>query len=690
MRPACARLVLRRSADAAARRPPALAAEVWHWLEVQSGIAAIVAATVDQFVPQMVNFELVGGVDFKKGCYPGQEVVARSQYRGTTEAAHASCSTCDAVAARRARTSSHAADAGQPAGMVVNAAANARRARRQRAGRAQARGARGGGLHLGAADGPRLRAARPALPASARRRRRPETCPSCASCSSTTRPPSSDCRRARAIGRRSSSGSRARHPAWRRACPAPRRQRPTRRRWMETYAWRGDAAMRGAADARSRAAHRRRRRTRVRRAAAGRGLRAGRRSSAADSGTAFAGRRERALASRHLDVGDAGLLELAALRREAGTLVERRAPTLRVQHAPRGRRAGAPRRAARRARRADAAVPRTLAATAMRPILATPGHVLEQPPGGRARGRSGCRPPHARRRRRPSSHSISAGMPCSSTNTSVRMRPAARRSPPSRRAAPPPSASPASKACSRCAAAAAPASRSAPSGSANTYTSSPRHAAALAAEHAGLEDDRRIADARAADADVEQVVVARRAVVFQRRLAHEQVSAERCHRLVVRHRHRPPVAGDRGVDVHQVVAVEDDLLHVHLGPAHAQTIEEAGNLDRVTSVTSVLIHVPAIVPDCVKIHGTDPTTSRKSSLTSARCRCCAEECERIGITQAADRHRRRHERRRPARPRASRHSAPCRTRCTTRHRPTRPKPPCARRPTCFATSIATA
>jgi folate-binding protein YgfZ len=50
---------------------------------VGSGVVRVVAATVEAFVPQMVNFELVGGVDFKKGCYPGQEVVARSQYRGT-------------------------------------------------------------------------------------------------------------------------------------------------------------------------------------------------------------------------------------------------------------------------------------------------------------------------------------------------------------------------------------------------------------------------------------------------------------------------------------------------------------------------------------------------------------------------------------------------------------------------------
>lgn len=57
--------------------------EAWRWLEVHSGVARIVAATAEQFVPQMVNLELVGGVNFQKGCYPGQEIVARSQYRGT-------------------------------------------------------------------------------------------------------------------------------------------------------------------------------------------------------------------------------------------------------------------------------------------------------------------------------------------------------------------------------------------------------------------------------------------------------------------------------------------------------------------------------------------------------------------------------------------------------------------------------
>ncbi len=61
----------------------ALPADLWNWGEVQAGIATITAPIVEAFVPQMLNYESVGGVNFKKGCYPGQEVVARSQFRGT-------------------------------------------------------------------------------------------------------------------------------------------------------------------------------------------------------------------------------------------------------------------------------------------------------------------------------------------------------------------------------------------------------------------------------------------------------------------------------------------------------------------------------------------------------------------------------------------------------------------------------
>lgn len=64
---------------AGAELPP----ETWRWSEVLSGVPLLSQPVFEAFVPQMLNYESVGGVNFKKGCYPGQEVVARSQFRGT-------------------------------------------------------------------------------------------------------------------------------------------------------------------------------------------------------------------------------------------------------------------------------------------------------------------------------------------------------------------------------------------------------------------------------------------------------------------------------------------------------------------------------------------------------------------------------------------------------------------------------
>jgi folate-binding protein YgfZ len=55
---------------------------VFWWTQIDAGIPNVFAATQEKFVPQMINFEVLGGVNFRKGCYPGQEVVARSQYIG--------------------------------------------------------------------------------------------------------------------------------------------------------------------------------------------------------------------------------------------------------------------------------------------------------------------------------------------------------------------------------------------------------------------------------------------------------------------------------------------------------------------------------------------------------------------------------------------------------------------------------
>jgi folate-binding protein YgfZ len=67
---------------AATAKPIGTAA--WRWLEIAAGQPRIVTGTQEAFVPQMVNFEVpaVGGVSFTKGCYPGQEIVARAQYLG--------------------------------------------------------------------------------------------------------------------------------------------------------------------------------------------------------------------------------------------------------------------------------------------------------------------------------------------------------------------------------------------------------------------------------------------------------------------------------------------------------------------------------------------------------------------------------------------------------------------------------
>jgi len=58
-------------------------AEVWSLLDILAGVPEVFTSSVEEFVPQMVNLTALGGVNFKKGCYPGQEIVARMQYLGT-------------------------------------------------------------------------------------------------------------------------------------------------------------------------------------------------------------------------------------------------------------------------------------------------------------------------------------------------------------------------------------------------------------------------------------------------------------------------------------------------------------------------------------------------------------------------------------------------------------------------------
>jgi folate-binding protein YgfZ len=139
---------------AASRGPatwPAITLDAWRWLEVQSGVPIIEAATVEQFVPQMLNFELVGGVNFQKGCYPGQEVVARAHYRGTVKR-RMFLFDVDAAAAPGQEVF-HSDDPGQPAGLVANAAPRPDGAGSSALVEIKLAALAGGSVRLGAPDG---------------------------------------------------------------------------------------------------------------------------------------------------------------------------------------------------------------------------------------------------------------------------------------------------------------------------------------------------------------------------------------------------------------------------------------------------------------------------------------------------------------------------------------------------------
>jgi folate-binding protein YgfZ len=145
-------MLLRPAAETGALTLPVLDERVWRLLEVASGVPRITAATAEQFVPQMINFERVGGVHFQKGCYPGQEVVARSQYRGTIKRRMHLFATSGS--ARAGQDVFHSHDAAQPAGMVVDAADA--QGRSVVLAEVKLASLDSGTLHVGVPDGPLL------------------------------------------------------------------------------------------------------------------------------------------------------------------------------------------------------------------------------------------------------------------------------------------------------------------------------------------------------------------------------------------------------------------------------------------------------------------------------------------------------------------------------------------------------
>ena len=135
--------------------------EMWSWSEVMSGVTLVTQPLFEAFVPQMLNYESVGGVNFKKGCYPGQEVVARSQYRGTLKrrAYRVACEQPLGVG----QEIFHSSDAEQACGTVVVAAPRPsgqagadHPAAHEALVSMQTSAAQGGTLTLGSATGPAL------------------------------------------------------------------------------------------------------------------------------------------------------------------------------------------------------------------------------------------------------------------------------------------------------------------------------------------------------------------------------------------------------------------------------------------------------------------------------------------------------------------------------------------------------
>jgi hypothetical protein len=104
--------------DVLARRATPAGMDCWNWLQIHAGIPWITAATREQFVPQMVALDAIGGVDFQKGCYPGQEIVARAHYLGEIKRALCFGHGESIAAAGDALLSAD----GQSRGMVVNVA----------------------------------------------------------------------------------------------------------------------------------------------------------------------------------------------------------------------------------------------------------------------------------------------------------------------------------------------------------------------------------------------------------------------------------------------------------------------------------------------------------------------------------------------------------------------------------------
>jgi len=147
---AAAPAIAERLATGAASAPFA----VWQWLTIRAGVPVVTAPLQDQVIAQAANWDVLGGVSFRKGCYTGQEIIARMQYLGKLKerlfAFHA-----DAAAVAEGTRLFGQAFGDQACGIVVNAAP-APEGGCDLLAVAQLVAVEAGPLHLGAPEGPAL------------------------------------------------------------------------------------------------------------------------------------------------------------------------------------------------------------------------------------------------------------------------------------------------------------------------------------------------------------------------------------------------------------------------------------------------------------------------------------------------------------------------------------------------------
>jgi hypothetical protein len=128
----------------------------WQLLDIEAGLPSVYADNVEAFVPQMLNLHAIGGVSFKKGCYPGQEIVARMHYLGKLKRrmyrAHIDTDTPPKVGEGIFAADS---DSGQGAGRIVMSSPAAKGGFEVLAV-VQVSSAEQGDVHLLSADGPKL------------------------------------------------------------------------------------------------------------------------------------------------------------------------------------------------------------------------------------------------------------------------------------------------------------------------------------------------------------------------------------------------------------------------------------------------------------------------------------------------------------------------------------------------------